>query len=287
LELHPFNQAAMIQYTDGYFNGFNSGFATDMVLDREQLRIGDHLFGAVALNNEACFGERLQTSRPHEAYATDGFQFHQGFMDGLGLSLFGNHMVNQIIHLDDAHLWRKRLEKRLEELAKSSNFGSRNKLLFDKLSATLEKINQDDTSRLVRGQVNVVFWEQDPAGLDRMVSELSARFKAMDMQPYRPRGQAKFHYVLNSFPLFSSNFSNDDLYVADLKHALCLMINNSNYRSDGDGILFNDRLDNIPVLKDVWDEGKKRIKARNFAIFAPTGEGKSFLANNILRQYFE
>ena len=32
---------------------------------------------------------------------------------------------------------------------------------------------------------------------------------------------------------------------------------------------------------------KRRIKARNFAIFAPTGEGKSFLANNILRQYFE
>ena len=50
---------------------------------------------------------------------------------------------------------------------------------------------------------------------------------------------------------------------------------------------FNDREHNIPVLKDVWDERKKRIKARNFAIFAPTGEGKSFLANNILRQYFE
>src|SRR5690606_40112184 len=49
----------------------------------------------------------------------------------------------------------------------------------------------------------------------------------------------------------------------------------------------NDRLHNVPVLKDVWDEKKKRIKARNFAIFAPTGEGKSFLANNILRQYFE
>src|SRR5690606_7576725 len=50
---------------------------------------------------------------------------------------------------------------------------------------------------------------------------------------------------------------------------------------------FNDREQNIPVLKDVWDEQKKRIKPRNFAIFAPTCEGKSFLANNILRQYFE
>ena len=41
------------------------------------------------------------------------------------------------------------------------------------------------------------------------------------------------------------------------------------------------------MRKDVWDSDKKRIKARNFAIFAPTGEGKSFLANNILRQFFE
>src|SRR5690606_41234997 len=90
-----------------------------------------------------------------------------------------------------------------------------------------------------------------------------------------------------SYPCFSSNFSNDDLYVTDLKHALCLWINNTNYRSDNTGIIFNDRLHNVPVLKDVWDEKKKRIKARNFAIFAPTGEWKSFLANNILRQYFE
>src|SRR5690606_34359699 len=120
------------------------------------------LFGAMAINHESCFGERLQSSRPNEAYASDGFVFQQGFMDGLGLSLCGNHMVNQILHLDDAHRWRKRLEKRLEELAKSSNFGSQNKLLFDKLSKTLEMINQDDSSRLVRGQVNVVYWERDP-----------------------------------------------------------------------------------------------------------------------------
>ncbi|NNK19243.1 MAG: DUF87 domain-containing protein, partial [Maribacter sp.] len=104
---------------------------------------------------------------------------------------------------------------------------------------------------------------------------------------YYPRGEERKNYILNSHPCFSSNFSNEDLYVTDLKHALCLFINNTSYRTDRQGIIFNDREHNIPVLKDVWDEKKKRIKARNFAIFAPTGEGKSFLANNILRQYFE
>src|SRR5690606_35957515 len=111
LRLHPFNQASILHYTDAFFNGFNSGFDTDMVLDNKQVGIGEHLFGAMAINNEACFGERIQSSRPNEAYASDGFEFHQGFVDGLGLSLPGNHMVNQIFHLDDTHAWRKRLEK--------------------------------------------------------------------------------------------------------------------------------------------------------------------------------
>ena len=47
----------------------------------------------------------------------------------------------------------------------------------------------------------------------------------------------------------------------------------------------NDREHNVAVLKDVWDDAR-RSRSRT-AIFAPTGEGKSFLANNILREYFE
>ena len=287
LSLIPFNQAALIQYTDDYFNGFNKGFDTDIELKKDRVQIGDHFFGAMAVNNEICFGDAVQTSRPNEKYTTDGFLFHQGYIDGLGLTFPGDHIINQVIHLDDRHKWRKLLEKRLEELAKSSNFGSQNKVLFDKVTSTLAKINNDDSSRIVRAQLNVVLWSKSEKELGHTLSDLTARFKELDIQPYRPQGQARIHYLLNSYPLFSSNFSDSDLYVTDLKHVLCLMINTTNYRSDREGILFNDRLDNIPVMKDVWDQEKKRIKARNFAIFAPTGEGKSFLANNILRQYFE
>jgi conjugal transfer ATP-binding protein TraC len=287
LKLLPFNQAAMIQYTDAYFNGFNEGFDTDMVLEKDRVQVGEHRFGAMAVNNEACFGDTVQTSRPNEQYTADGFLFHQGFIDGFGLTFPGNHIVNQIIHLDDRHKWRRLLEKRLEELSKSSNFGSRNKLLYDRVSDTLNKLNEDDSSLIIRGQLNVLCWAKSEKDLDRCLSELTARFKELDIQPYCPVGRSRIHYVLNSYPMFSSNFADTDLYVTDLKHALCLWINSTNYRSDKKGIIFNDRLENIPVVKDVWDEGKRRIKARNFAIFAPTGEGKSFLANNILRQYFE
>ena len=256
-------------------------------MNKRCLEIGDHDFDVMAINSELCFGDMLQSSRPNDRFTSDDFVFHQGFIDGLGLNLHENHIVNQIIYLDDKYKWRKYLEKSIEELNKSSNFGTQNKVVLKKIEDILAKINDDESSRIVRGHLNIVFWGEGTQELGRIATKIKTEFKELDIVPYYPKGEERKHYFLNSYCCFTSNFSNGDLYVADLKHALCLYINNSVYISDSKGVVFNDRQYNIPILKDVWDEARKRIKARNFAIFAPTGEGKSFLANNILRQYFE
>ena len=287
MELVPLAPSDIHALTDNYFNGFNEGFDTDILLEKDNVNIGENYFDALAINSELCFGEGVQSSKTNERFTSDDFVFHQGFIDGLGLTLNENHIVNQILYLDDKQKWRKLLDKKIEELNKSSNFGSQNKVVLEKIQHILDQINADDNSRIVRGHLNVIFWDKNPENLSRVGSKIKTEFKELDIIPYYPRGEERKNYILNSYCCFSSNFSNADLYVADLKHALCLFINNTNYKSDPTGIIFNDREHNIPVLKDVWDEKKKRINARNFAIFAPTGEGKSFLANNILRQYFE
>ncbi|MEZ4841280.1 MAG: TraG family conjugative transposon ATPase [Flavobacteriaceae bacterium] len=287
LSVMPLNPSEIIHYTESYYNGFNKGFDTDILLDKKHIEIGDHYFDAIAVNNELCFGGLVQSSKTNDKFTSDDFTFHQGFIDGLGLDLNENHIVNHILYLDDKHKWRKLLEKKIEELNKSSNFGTQNKVVLKKIEHILDQINGDDNSRVIRGHLNLIFWHPEESELKRIASNIKAAFKELDIVPYYPKGEERKHYFLNSYPCFASNFSNEDLYVTDLKHALCLYINNTNYKSDNTGIIFNDRQHNIPVLKDVWDEQKKRIKARNFAIFAPTGEGKSFLANNILRQYFE
>ena len=270
-----------------FFNGFNDGFDTDILLKEENLQIGNNFFDVLSVNSELCFGESVQSSRKNEKFTSDDFVFHQGFVDGLGLNLDENHIINQIIYMDDKQKWRSLLEKRIEELKKSTNFGSQNAVVLERITQTLDQINQDDTSRVIRGHLNVLFWEDSKQKLARIAAKIKTEFKELDITPHYPLGEERKNYLLNSYFCHSANFSDDDLYVLDLKHALCLYINNTNYLSDEEGVIFNDRQHNIPVLKDVWDEGKKRIKARNFAIFAPTGEGKSFLANNILRQYFE
>ena len=287
ISLKPLNEHEILELTNTYFNGFNKGYDTNIQLKSSDIEIGENHFDVLAVNSELCFGDAIQSSKTNDKFTSDDFVFHQGFIDGLGLSLNENHIVNQIIYLDDKHKWRKLLEKKIEELNKSSNFGTQNKVIKKKIEAIVAKINEDDSSRIIRGHLNVIFWSKDCEQLSHIASKIKTEFKELDIVPYYPKGEERKHYFSNSFCCHASNFSNEDLYVTDLKHALCLFINNTNYKSDGHGIIFNDRQYNIPVLKDVWDEQKKRIKARNFAIFAPTGEGKSFLANNILRQYFD
>ncbi|GAA3622822.1 TraG family conjugative transposon ATPase [Flavivirga jejuensis] len=287
ISLTPLEPETIYELTSNYFNGFNENFDSDIQLKKNKIEIGENHFDVLAVNSELCFGDVVQSSKTNDKFTSDDFVFHQGFIDGLGLNLNENHIVNQIIYLDDKHKWRKLLEKKIEELSKSSNFGTQNKVILKKIEDIVDKINRDDASRIIRGHLNVIFWDTDASQLNRIASKVKTEFKELDIVPYYPGGEERKSYFLNSYFCFSSNFSNEDLYVTDFKHALCLYLNNTNYKSDDVGIIFNDRQHNIPVLKDVWDEKKKRIKARNFAIFAPTGEGKSFLANNILRQYFE
>jgi conjugal transfer ATP-binding protein TraC len=287
LEVHPLAGATFHAFTRRYFNGFSDGADTDILLTNATVQAGDHHLGLLAVNSELCFGDAVATSKVNERFTSGDFVFHQGFIDGLGLSLREHHIVNQVLFLDDKHRWRKLLEKKVEELKKSSNFGSQNKLILGKVQEILDRINADDTSRIIRGHLNVLFWDTEADRLPEIASKIKTVFRELDMVPYDPKGNMRKHYILNAFPAFSSNLSEKDVYVTDLKHGLCLFINNTGYRSDASGVLFNDREFNLPVFKDVWDEGKKCIKARNFAIFAPTGEGKSFLANHVLRQFFE
>lgn len=287
LKITPLKKNVIKQHFLEYYNGFEQDCKTDLTLDKTNLFIGSNLYGCAAINSERCFHGSVKSSVSNKKISTEKISFHQGFIDGLGLDFNKNHIVNQVIFLDDRNRWRKILEKRIDELKKSARFGSLNMVTQKKLEDILLRINEDENSRIIRGHLNIAFWDENLQDLKQSEAKIKTTFRDLDIVPYVPKGDNLKNYILNSYPAFISNLGSPDQYVTDLKHALCLVINNTNYQSDKEGILFNDRQYNLPVKKDVWDQSKIRIKAHNFAIFAPTGEGKSFLANNILRQMLE
>ena len=112
--LTPLISNEILDLTHSYFNGFNKGYDTDILLDKTNINIGENHFDVLAVNSESCFGENVHSSKTNERFTSDDFVFHQGFIDGLGLTLNENHIVNQILYLDDKQKWRKLLDKKIE-----------------------------------------------------------------------------------------------------------------------------------------------------------------------------
>ena len=76
-----------------------------------------------------------------------------------------------------------------------------------------------------------------------------------------------------------------------LEQAVCLFAGETNYRSSPSpfGIRMADRQNGIPVHVDISDLPMKRgiITNRNKFILGPSGSGKSFFTNHLVRNYYE
>lgn len=269
-----------------FFNGFYPDRKTD--IDFSNLSVGEKLIGVFAIPDATALGESVKTSITDQDMSTSVNQFHQGFMDGLGLKLQCDHVVNTVIFIRDHMAEKKKIEEQKKSFFGSRKFAQEYERGAEKLTDYLNELADDESIRLVAGHMNVLFFANSAAEYKTIQDRVSSAFKNLDILPYFPTGLNKKNLFANSFPGFVSNIDLDNLISPiDLKILVCFFINTTNYRSDPGGILFNERLFNVPIYRDVWDKEKKRIKARNFFIMAPTGEGKSVLANHILRQYYE
>ena len=184
---------------------------TDILLNTSDIEIGEHYFDVLAVNSELCFGESVCSSIPNGQFTSDAFSFHQGFIDGLGLELRENHIVNQILYLDDKQKWRKILDQRISELQKSSNFGSQNRVVLEKIKEIQHEIQNDEQSRVIRGHLNVLFWDTDKSRLSAIASKIKSEFKELDILPYYPRGEQRKKYFINSYPCYATLMADSDL----------------------------------------------------------------------------
>ena len=116
---------------------------------------------------------------------------------------------------------------------------------------------------------------------------ISSIFRNLDYQPSYPSKHGIKDLYLKSLFAYSPRLSKQQVYHTELHIALTGFINTTAYKDDDMGVLFSERLFNIPVRRDVRDHDKKRIKAWNFMVLAPTGEGKSVLMQHVFRQFLE
>ncbi|MBL7473307.1 TraG family conjugative transposon ATPase [Robertkochia sediminum] len=285
--IFPLKEGRIKEMAKAYWNAFQNDFTTDIVFNADGIQAGVHRVGLVSLNHEKALGASIANVRVHPRYSNDRFQFFEGFLDSFGLDIPYDHIVSQRIVLESTQWWRALLHKRRLELKKSIHFGSENRINLERIERYLEDLEVNDAIRMVKGQVNILYYGQDGQELQEIEQRINTKMRERDLYPHYPKGRELHRYFKANYFGLPGAFRGEDHYVSDLQQALCLWIQTGRYKSDAEGVWFTDRHEDIPVLKDVWDRMNKRIKARNFAVLAPTGEGKSFLANHILRQFYE
>lgn len=271
-----------------YYNGWDSNKLNDIEF-KPEFKIGKNYYSVLALIEEVKQGEYVYNCKRDQTLSTDKYEFFKFFTQSFGLEINCNHIVNQILFVDD-HLKNKEFLESKSSLFKTfSSFSSFNKETDKKFEDHLKEIEKDEKQRLCRCHFNVMFFSEDKQELSNAQDDIVSKYRDLGAYPYTGSFDDFQRFFLGCVPGATGYIQNDNTFYTDIQKALCYFYFISNYKSDKSGIVFNDRLNNLPVIKDIWDEPyrTKQITARNFAIIADTGSGKSFLLNHLYRHFIE
>lgn len=281
------NEKEIDSITNEYFNGFYTDRYTQSKRNGKKYQIGDKKVGAFVINSKKQFPETLSNSIVDENISSADYSFHRGYTDGLGFDLPFDHVYNQVFFISDHQLLKRDIEIKRRNFYGARRLSAENDKASKNLEEHLEEIADDEKVKLIQAHFNLIFFAKSDEELEYNGNQVSKILKELDIKPFYPTGNNLSNIYNNSFFGNISNLNTKNIFSIDLQIALCLINNVSNYKEDKEGIDFNDRLFNIPNRKDIWDDEMALIKARNFFILAPTGEGKSVLAQHKFRQLLD
>jgi conjugation system TraG family ATPase len=288
MHLTPLTEGDIKEITFQYLNGFQKDKLTDICF-KPDFKIGDNYFNVYAVNSTDNLPQSIPTCFKDEQLSSDNFTFFKGYLQPLGLDLECNHIVNQIYYLDGHKELKKELNKVSLDFKKYSKFNPENKRKSTKIDEFVDYVNSDEDIRLCRCHVNLMVWDYDKKSLNVIDNMVITKFKESDITPYQASYIDHIYYYLSCFPGSAGNMPRSETFDTELLTAAKFFIPVTNYMTDGQGLVFTDRKFNIPILKDDFYKPyeTKQITARNMAIIAPTGGGKSVLLNSVIRQAIE
>jgi conjugation system TraG family ATPase len=225
----------------------------------------------------------------YDRYSTDKTKFSVGFASPLGQLLPCNHIFNQYIFIQDVHKTVKQLESKRLRLQSLSAYSRENAISRD---ATNDFLNETIASQRlpVKAHFNVLVWSDNKKELKDIKTMVSSAFAQMDATAKQETDGAP-QIFWAGLPGNEADFPMNDTFDTFAEQASCFLNLESNYRSTISpvGIRLGDRITGLPVNVDISDEPVKRgiCTNRNKFILGPSGSGKSFFTNHMVRSYYE
>lgn len=255
----------------------------------EGLAVGDKHCQLFTLGDAADLPELCGSRINFDRYSTDKTKFSVGFASTLGQLLSCSHIYNQYIFIEDAQKTIQKLESKRLRLQSLSAYSRENLIARD---ATNEFLNEAvSQQRLpVKAHFNVLVWSTDKEELKEIKNKVSSALAQMDAAAKQETVSAPQIYWAG-MPGNAADFPMNDTFDTFTEQAVCFLNMETGYRSSLSpcGIRLGDRLTGKPVHVDISDEPVKMgiCTNRNKFILGPSGSGKSFFTNHMVRSYYE
>ena len=261
----------------------------DIRLDPGTMRIGDKYLSMHTLSDLDVLPQSVATDFRYERLSTDRSDCRLSFAAPVGLLLSCNHVYNQVIFLDDHDETLKRLEASARNMNSLAAYSRSNAINREWIEMYLNEAHSQGL-RSVRCHCNVMAWAENEAELKRIRNDVGSQLALMGCTPHHNTVDVPVLFWA-AIPGNEADFPAEESFYTFLDQALCLFNGETNYRSSLSpfGIKMSDRLSGIPLHLDISDLPMKRgvITNRNKFILGPSGSGKSYLTNHLVRQYWE
>ena len=261
----------------------------DIRLDPGVMRIGDKYLSMHTLSDLDMLPQSVATDFRYERLSTDRSDCRLSFAAPVGLLLSCNHVYNQVIFLDDHDETLKRLEASARNMNSLAAYSRSNAINREWIEMYLNEAHSQGL-RSVRCHCNVMAWAESEAELKRIRNDVGSQLALMGCTPHHDTVDVPVLFWA-AIPGNEADFPAEESFYTFLDQALCLFNEETNYRSSLSpfGIKMSDRLSGIPLHLDISDLPMKRgvITNRNKFILGPSGSGKSYLTNHLVRQYWE
>lgn len=261
----------------------------DICLKPGRMRIGDKRLCLHTLSDTENLPGRLSTDMRYERMSTDRSDCRLSFAAPVGLLLSCNHIYSQYVFIDDAQEILQMMEKNSRNMLSLSKYSRSNAVNQEWTEMYLDEAHTKGVLP-VRCHCNVIAWAEDAEEFRRIRNDTGSQLAMMECTPrYNTIDTPVIYWA--GIPGNAGDFPSEESFYTFLEQAVCLFAGETNYRSSPSpfGIRLADRQNGIPVHVDISDLPMKRgiITNRNKFILGPSGSGKSFFTNHLVRQYYE
>jgi conjugation system TraG family ATPase len=261
----------------------------DIALGGEEVRIGSKRLCLHTLSDTDDLPGTISADTRYEKLSTDRSDCRLSFAAPVGLLLSCNHIYNQYLFLDNSDESLQKFEKSARNMHSLARYSRANQINKEWIERYLNEAHSFGLSS-IRAHFNIMAWSEDPGELKQIKNDSGSALALMECKPrHNTTDVATLYWA--GMPGNAADFPSEESFYTFIEPALCFFTEETNYHNSPSpfGIKMADRLTGKPIHLDISDLPMKRgiITNRNKFILGPSGSGKSFFTNHMVRQYYE